>query len=243
MSNREEYNEENDIESMDQDIESDELAETAKIKKYGSAILGIVVLIVLAFAGLNYMQDKEAKELEEATIKLERVIPLLAQGQYQAALEGGSPQANGQPLVGLRQIADSYSSIEAGKTASFYTAKAMVELGNTNDAISYFQNATSSESDIIKVGSHAGLAMINELKSDWVAAADNYVKASANLNYTVKKTQYLYFAGNSYEKAGNTSKSEEMYRKVLKLNAKNTSDEFSSLSRAGLNRLGMEFEL
>lgn len=237
-------NEEEYYEEVEQEEYDDDEAEKAQIKKYGSIILGVVVVIVAAFIGYDYMQQSQKDDEIKAITQLQRVMPLIAQGNYQMALDG-APQGpiEGQPLVGLKQIAREYSSIEAGKTASFYVGKALIELKDYSGAKPYLEDGITSESEIVKAGSFAGLAAINETEENWQAAADNYVKASDNIIYTVKKSKYLYFAGKAFEKAGNNGRSIEIYQQILEMNVKNNGDEFSSLARAGLQRLGTKIDL
>lgn len=246
MSKNEEYKEENEFGEFEEEFEElgdEELTEKAKIKRYGSITLGVVAAIVAIFIGFNYWQESQEAKVEEANMKLQKVLPSLAQGNYEMALEGGTDPNTGIQIDGLKQIANTYSSIEIGKTASFYAGKALLESGDSQSAINYFQDAIGSSSDIIKVGAYAGIAKAYELEENWASAAENYEKAGASLNYTVKKSKYFCFAGMAYEKAGNNQKSEEVYRKVLEINVKNTGDEYSNLARAGLYRLGTEFEL
>lgn len=251
MAKNEEYrdDEEKEIENIEEfeeeyeEIDEDELAEKAKIKRYGSLVLGIVTAVVVIFAGWNYWQDTKNEDLLEANIKLQKVLPLLSQGSYENALKGGVDQMSGQQYAGLESIAGEYSSLEVGKTASFYAAKALMETGQAERSISYFKDATSSESEIIRVGAFAGLGKAYELNENWADAATNYEKAADNLNYTVKKSKYLFFSALAYEKAGNNEKSEKLYKKVLEINVKNTSSDYASQARAGLARLGTNFEL
>lgn len=240
MSKEQEFNEENEEEIIEVFEEDDVLSQ---IKKYGTIVVVVLVVVVIAVFSYNYMKDQSESENAEASKYLARVVPLMAQGDYEKALNGDvNIIIDNKPLLGFKEIASTYANSDAGSVASFYAGKALLMQGNFTDAKSYFDKATSNESNEVKVGAYNGLAACLEEEGNFAEASNNYEKAANLVEQLEMKSKYLYFCGLTAEKAGDASKAKAMYDKVVDMNAENAYSEFGGLSEAGLNRIGTKID-
>lgn len=239
-------NKENDsIEEYEEEIEEiiEDDSAIGQIKKYGTIVVIVLVVLVIGIFSYNYMNEQSEIKNAEATKHLARVIPLMAQGDYSKALNGDvNIVIENKALMGFKEISSVYSGTDAGRMASFYAGKALLMENNFSEAKSHFENALKVDAEEIKVGAYNGLAACLEEQGDFAGASKNYESAANLVNQTEMKSRYLYFAGLTAEKAGNSDKAKSLYEKVVNHNLENAYSEFGGLSSAGLNRLGTKID-
>ncbi len=240
MSKEQEFNEEIEEEIIEVYEEDDAISQ---IKKYGTIVVVVLVVVAIAVFSYNYMNEQADAENAEASKYLARVVPLMAQGDFEKALNGDvNIIIDNKPLIGFKDIASTYAGSDVGAVASFYAGKALLMQGKFDEAKSYFEKATSNESNEVKVGAYNGLAACQEEVGQFKEASGNYEAASNLVEQLEMKSKYLYFSGLTAEKAGDASKAKSMYEKVIRMNSENAYSEFGGLSSAGLERVGTKID-
>ena len=177
--------------------------------------LGVVVLAVLVYIGYGFYMDGRQ---QDAQVQLADALIAYGDGQYQGALDGMDGR------IGLVEVADKFSATKAGNLARFYAGDALFNLGQHEEALSYFQRF-KADGNALGAGAKAAEAAIHETLGDFERAGDSY-QAAANI-YESDETSALYLqkAGRSYEKAGEYSEAREMYEMIR--------DDYSEASAAG----------
>ena len=244
MSEKElEMDENTEDQYQDEYYDVEEVEDTNDLKKYLNYAIGAVIVIILAVYGFKSMQESQAETNTEATLMLQRVLPIFNQGDLEKALAGDpNIMLGGKPLMGLKAIADQYSGTGAGELASMFAGRALLDQGKYDEARRYFEDAQSSNSNEVMLGSYSGLAAISEYNSDFASAASNYDKASNLTSEDQLKSRLTYFAGMCFEKAGDNEAAKDRYSKVINMNFDNNYNEFAGMAKQGAQRLGMKFE-
>jgi len=211
----------------------------SKAIKY-AGLLAIVVII----AGYFYISSEQSNEENfEANIMLERVMPFFEKGDYGKALEGDqSIVINGQPLMGLREIAEKYSGNETSKLASLYAGNAYKLAGDLAAAKSWYDKAVSSSSNVVRIGALTGLAYCEEANGNYDVAAKNYKEAVTLTKNEEMKARLGFFAGYCLEKAGQNEVAKEQYASVVEKSKEERESEFVSKAKQGIARLGTKIE-
>lgn len=211
----------------------------SKAIKY-AGLLAVVIII----AGYFYISSEQSNEENfEANIMLERVMPYYEKGDFGKALEGDQAIViNGQPLMGLRELAEKYSGSETSKLASLYAGNAYKLAGDLVAAKSWYDKAVSSESNIVKIGALTGIAYCEEANGNFDLAAKNYKEAAALTENEEMKTRFGYFAGLCLEKAGQNNVAKEQYTSVVEKSNEERESEFVSKAKQGIARLGTKIE-
>ncbi len=166
-------------------------------------LAGIVVLVLLVIGWFWYQNVQGA----EATEHLGRIVPLYEEGNYQQALDGSEDR------LGLAAIADQYGSTDAGNLARFYAANAHFELGNFEEAQTYFSRFKKGD-DLLGASAIAGEAASLEEQGEFRRAGDLYVRAARHLESAAASPQYLLDAGRVYEEAGEYGRAVEAYQMI-----------------------------
>jgi predicted negative regulator of RcsB-dependent stress response len=201
--------------------------------RYAAIAAGVVLLLVGGFLGYQYYQNNAQKE---ASLKLARIRPYYDQGYYDPALNGlGNATMRGERVVGLRSIADDYSSTETGKLAALYAANALVMMGDMNGAERYFNQASGAGAVVTKIGGLAGLASCKAQANNSAEAARLYEDAASAAEQIGEDDRYRLFAALHYEKAGNKETAIKLYKRIA---ASPDVSEFANEAKAGIIRLG-----
>lgn len=210
------------------------------IKKYGKFVITAGVAVIVAFGLYYFISSNNEKTEKEASIALSRVWPFYAMNDYGKALTGDSiPPVRGEKVKGLRYIADEYSGTAAGKIAAMYAGEALVATGKVSEAKAYFEKASGSESDIIKLGASAGQAICLETEGKNAEAAEQFMKAAEMTEEPGSKARYSYYSALCYEKTGKKGEAEKIYRKII---LENQTSEFNGMSKSALVRIGTIIE-
>ena len=208
--------------------------------KYKNVIIACAVILVLAIGGGYYYTKITEQKEAEASMQLSRIIQYFQMGEYEQALTGSKvPPVNGERVMGLKAIAEEYSSTPAGELAALYAGNALVEMNKGSEALNYFNIADGSDSELVKLGATAGMAACKELAKDYKAAAEQYTKAAEMSEEPGVKARYTFYSGLCLEKSGDKSGAETKFREVVETREAN---EFSGLAKSALTRLGTIIE-
>jgi tetratricopeptide (TPR) repeat protein len=202
-------------------------------------ITGSLIVIAMVALYIYFDTSRQASSME-ASLALSRIFPYYEQGNYELALNGDpSIKVRGEDILGLKEIVVKYENTSQGRVAALYAANAYMELEKIEESKSYFEIALKSDSDLIKSGANAGLGLYFESKDDLKEAASYYEEASKLSGESSGKFRYLYYSALCYEKSGDNTKAEELYREII---GNNQFSEFLGLAKAGLTRLGTIIE-
>lgn len=157
-------------------------------------IIGAVALALLiaAVAGWRVWQERQDQQAAEA---LGAVLTQYEAGEYRAALDG----ADGEP--GLLEIADRYGSTNTGQLATFFAADALYQLGEYDQAATYFERYDASD-DLLGASALAGQAALAERAGEHAEAADLYTRAAGAYASAATAPDYFAAAARAHEAAG-----------------------------------------
>jgi len=189
-----------------------------------TAVYGMIAgLVLLAFAIAGYVVYMEQASTE-ANRQLGRILPVYERGNYEAALEGVEPLDGTSPRVnqpgqqearaGLLSIIENHGRTGAGNLARFYAGNAYFELGQYDKALEMYQ-AFEKEENFIGASAYAAKAAIYESRAEFDKAGDAYVNAAEQHQSELRTPEYLLDAAQAYEEAGNASRAEELYNRIL----------------------------
>lgn len=216
---------------------------SAIIDRVGSqwkSVVGIVVVIGIAFGAYWWYTTSEAEKSIEAMTHLSRIQSTFDAGDFNSALTAENvPPVGADKVLGLLEISETYSGTDAGAIAALMAGNSLLNTGKPDEASAQFEKARSSSSKMIEVGAMQGLAAIKEGQGDHLAAADLYEKAALVGDKSGLDDRCLYLAALCFEKAGNKEKAIKIYTLVVK---KYEMTEVAALGQAGLARLGMAID-
>ncbi len=240
MKNQEELNQEPMIQVENEILIDDHEDIMEKVKKYGRYILaGAAGLLVVLLVGYFVNSQKE-EEINEASVALSRIQAYYFNGEYDKALNGDkSIKIDGMPIMSLPEVAEQYSGTDQGMQAALYAANAYLVQNKLAEAAKFFDMAGESESNVLKMGALAGMGACREKEGKALEAADLYLQASQLAVQKNTEFRYKYYAGKLFEVAKDTKKAEELYNQIV---ADTYQNEFTTLAKSGLARLGMKIE-
>ena len=164
---------------------------------------GLVVLIAAVGLYLWNAQQTET-EAQEHLGQIERAY---AAGNYEQALQGTESQ------MGLLEIADTYSSTNAGNLATFYIANAYLRNDMPEEALTYLRRF-DKDRDLVGASALAAEASILEDRESYGEAADLYEQAASYAESASLSPRYLLNAGRAHESAGNWGDAERAYTRI-----------------------------
>ncbi len=240
MKNQEELNQDPMIQVENEILIDDQEDIIEKVKKYGRYILaGAAGLVVVLIAGY-FFKSQEEEKLNEASVALSRIQSYYFNGEYDKALNGdASVKVDGMPIMSLPEVAEAYSGTDQGMMAALYAGNAYLMQNKMEDAARYFDMATSSESKVLKMGALAGLGACREKEGKAMEAADFYLQASQLAVQKNTEFRYKYYAGKLFENSNDKEKAKDLYNQIIDEEYQN---EFTTLAKSGLARLGMKIE-
>ena len=206
------------------------------------SIISIAVIVVVAgiFIGKNIWDKTNDENAQKASVALDRIIPYYDAPDYKKALFGDSSRTvRGEKIIGLLDIVDLYEGTKQGKVAALYAGNSYLALNKAEEAIEFFEIAVESPSKIVLAGAYAGIGASYEILGKYEDAVSNYEKASEYSVTDITVARYNYYAGLNYEKLGKKDEAINLYNEII---AKNKFNEFGSLAKAGLVRLGMKID-
>ena len=172
--------------------------------------IAITALVIVIIAAVVFFKNR-ADNNEKAMTLLGSIYTFYDNGQYQLAIDG-VPEKN---IQGLRSIVENYGSSSSGGIACFYLASAYYQLGNYDEALRYFEEASVS-GDLLAVSRLAGIADCYEAKGDHRQAAEYFEKAAARNSKDVNVAEYLSNAARNYAQSGDKEKALDLYRRLKK---------------------------
>lgn len=172
-------------------------------QKVYAGLAGVVVLILAGVGIFLYLEQQE----ETAQQHLDAIVPLYERGQYQAALDGTAD------ALGLVEIADQYGRTDAGNMARFYAGDAFFQVGDHDQALSYFRDFNKSD-DFVGAGALAAQAAIYEDRGDFAEAAELYREAAFQFENTLTSPRYLLNAGRAFEQVGDLQSARAAYEDI-----------------------------
>ena len=213
----------------------------AFMQRNGKKITLIAISVILLIGLLFLYNSNKQKNEDEALITLARIELYYQVGEFENALFAPDelPTVRGEKVVGLVHIVSKYGNTKAGQRATLLAADAYYQLGNFNEAKLYYEKATKSNNNEIKIGGYAGTASCIEKDGKLKEAADLYQKAANLVLDETLKLRYLFFSGLCNEKSGNNELAKKIYRDIITLNK---FGEFHNMAKAGIVRLGEDIE-
>jgi len=209
-----------------------------KLKKGITVFTISLIAVFLIILGYQYMQEENQKQSVEASNRLVRVQQLMSEGNTDAALMGSQEVSRGgEPIMGYKEIATKYQSLEAGKTAALNAGKLYLDNADMDNAQKMFDIALGSDVMITRMGAKAGMAAIMEAKGNNSEAAVMYNDAASLAQATNLKQKYTYFAGLNRAIEGNGEAAFETLNKAIKLSP---ASQWANMAKLELGRLGME---
>lgn len=167
-------------------------------------ILGGLALLILIGFGYGFFKDQKESQAQQA---LARAVRLYEANDYRGAIDGTDD------ITGLLEVADDFGGTKAGNLARFYAADAYFQLGENEQALTFFQRFDHSE-DALGAGAYAGEAAIYENMGKHAEAADRYQKAALIFENEFTSARYLESAGRNYEAAGDFSEAQRAYELI-----------------------------
>ncbi len=228
------------LESEGTDSVNEESSAGAFIQKNSKIIIAVSAVVILLIVIGFYLRNKSINDSQRASVLLTRVMEYYESADYEKALNGDPERTYlGEQVKGLKYIADEFSGTDQGKIAALYAGNALFNIDKAKESQKYFELASKSSAEMIKMGGIAGIASIYENEGKYKEAAKEYVEASQISSVDNIKVRYLYFAGLCFEKSNDNKHAEQYFREVIKLNE---FGEFSSLAKSGLIRIGTIIE-
>lgn len=211
-----------------------------KLQENVKVIGGIAAAVILAGLAWFFFRSQNETKTNDGALALSRVREYYDAGDYEKALKGDpTRKVRGQNIYGLEKIARDYDGTETGKVAALYAGNALLAQRKADEAARYFDEADDSDSPLVKAGAIAGMAAAKEEKSDFKTAAELYQNAASIGEEIGLGERYRFFAALAYEKAGDKTTAEKMYREVI---GQNEYSEFSGQAKSALVRLGTVIE-
>ncbi len=168
----------------------------------------IGAVIVLAILIVVYINNRNA-DAQKAANELAKIAPYYETEQYEIAIKG-VPEKN---IMGLKQIADDYSSSKSGEFAKVYLANAYYATGKVDEALKYYEDFGGSW-DVMKSAALAGEAACYESKKEPAKAAELYEKAGTKYAEVPLAPDYLTDAARLYVQTGDKERAKNLYKKI-----------------------------
>ena len=182
----------------------------AFVIKYKNQILAGIAAIVLVVGGTfayiyGYSKPREDKAQELLGITMQTYLP---SQDYEKALKG-----EGQTL-GFVQIANEYSSTDAGNLAKYEAGFCNFKLGNYKEAIKYLEDFDTQNDNV--VSAQALFVLANSYASDnqLDKAIDTFKKAAKATEVPALCAEYLFNAGLILESQNKNNEALELYKNI-----------------------------
>ena len=175
-------------------------------QKNGKLIYGCVAaVLVIALAILAYNRFYLQPQKQKAQAEMFNAEQKFAQGDFQLALSGDDNN------LGFADIIAKYGA-KGGKAVYMYAGACALNLGQFEDAISYFKKY-DGEDKILLARSQAGMGDAYVGLEDYKTALACYEKAAATTD-NMYAAGYLLKAGQVAEELGDKAKAVDCYKKV-----------------------------
>jgi tetratricopeptide (TPR) repeat protein len=173
-------------------------------KRLSTIVFSIVAVIAVYMAYGNFYLDPLNEEAQAEMFKAEQYF---AKDSFNLALNG-----DGQ-YFGFLDIADDYSSTDAGQLAHYYAGVCYLHLGDNESAIDYLTSFSGSDEVVSAIAlGCTGDAYMNLGDTD--KAISYYNKAAAHSDNKFTAPIYMMRAAQAYESNGDYSKALSIYESV-----------------------------
>ncbi|MCX2740527.1 tetratricopeptide repeat protein [Pontibacter anaerobius] len=178
------------------------------VKKNKSKLLGLFIAIAAVIVGgFLYYNYRSTQNVEAQNAMFQAVY------YFEADSLGKALNGDGQNL-GLLEIADEYSSTDAGNLANFYAGAALLKQGQFAEAADRLKEFESDDYLLqARAYSLTGDALLEQDKHS--EAADMYKKAATHNANPFFSPQYLMKAGIAYEAGNDYSAAAEVYETII----------------------------
>lgn len=176
-------------------------------KKSLSVIVGGILAIVVGYFAVDIFYQQPREESGQLAI-------YKAQQYYESDSLSLALNGNGLDL-GFKEVADKYSGTKAGNLANYYAGTCALNLGQFQEAISYFDNFSANDPllSVVATGSIGDAFMeINQPKE----ALEYYNKAVSGKENNLVVPFYLKKAGILAESEGNLDQALKHYIRLKK---------------------------
>lgn len=181
----------------------------AFILKNKNVVLGGIAAVILVIVGImcykNFISDPHELAASEALYKGEQYF---GAEQFETALNGDS-----LGYMGFIQIADEYSSTDAGNLANAYAGISLAQLKKYEEAVKYLTKFSGDDEMIAPAVLGALGNCYANLNQEEKAAATLMEAAEEADNHSLSPI-YLLQAGQIYEKLGKNNDAVEAYKMI-----------------------------
>lgn len=182
----------------------------AVILKYKNAIICAVVALVVIVAGViaykNYISGPA--ELKAST-ELGKGQELFQAQQYEKALNGDSIG-----FAGFLNIANEYSSTDAGNLANLYAGLCYANLDKWQEAAQYIEKFSGSNDQMISPAALGALGNVYAHLEQYDKAVSTLVKAAEKADNNSLSPTFLIQAGQILESQNKKDEALKLYQKV-----------------------------
>jgi len=176
------------------------------VKKYQKILSAIVIAaLVIVFGALAFNKWVAIPAQEEAKGQMFPAEYLLAQGQYETALNGDGN------ILGFAQIIDEYGA-KAGAATYLYAGICAYKMEDYEAAVNYFKKYDGNE-PILKGKAFAALGDSYSNLEKYDEAISAYKKAAA-VDDNIYRAGYLFKEAGVCEKIGKETKALELYKEI-----------------------------
>lgn len=184
---------------------AEELVE--KYKKPALIGLGVLVALIAAFVFYKYNQSENSSIAQE---EMSQAVFYFEQDSLELALNG----VESKGVKGLKEVADEYTSTDAGKLASLYTGIIYLKQGKFEDAVQYLGQYDSKD-EIMQARSYVAMGDAYSDLNDLENSIKYYKKASECGESEQLTPGYLMKLGLAYELNSNWKEASGAYDKII----------------------------
>jgi len=220
----------------EQSFDQEALSQLHKIESYiqenNKLLYGaFAAVVLLAVAYFFYKDNAETNELN-AQKEIFTAQYFYAKDSVNLVLSG-----DGNNVIGVEEIANEYSSTEAGNLAKFYTGERYLRKGDFEAAIDYLDSFSSSDL-LVQSRAYSLIGDANMELGEYEEAISYYKKASNHYPNEFFTPKYLTKLALAYQKAGDSEKTLEAYREIIQKFPKsaeaNNAKKYSALLSASI---------
>ena len=198
---------------VEQSLEDEALGQLNKleafVQKNSQLVYGIAAVIVLGAAAYFFYKDKAETDELDAQKEIFTAQYFYAMDSVDIVLNG-----DGNSVTGVEEIAEDYSSTQAGNLAKFYSGVLYLKKGEFELAIDYLKEFSSSDL-LIQARSYSLIADAYMELAEYEEAISYYEKASDYHPNEAFTPKYLIKLAIAYEKEGDPKSAFETYNKIL----------------------------
>ena len=178
--------------------------------KYKNAIIGCVCAVVVVIAGIVIYKNKVAGPNEvKASTAIAKGQDLFQQRMFEQALNGDSAG-----YAGFLQIADEYSSTDAGNLANLYAGLCYANLDKWQEAAQYLEKYDGGNDQMVSPAALGALGNAYAHLEQLDKAVSTLKKAAEKADNNSLSPTFLIQAGQILESQGNKAEALKLYKQV-----------------------------